>query len=188
MKTNLKIFIFLFINFLLCTQGLCEVRVISLKNSDTVSIDTPSSWVSQITYDQKNVATIQFAPGNNNELNFKITLMKSIFPNNPSTSNSELKHKVSSSLAEVSSSAVEKDIAIQEFQKEERTCYYFTATDRDPKPREFSIITQGILQGKNFLMPFTALYNDKKTFPEETLINILSTVDLHISTTSPEPK
>lgn len=184
MKTNLKIFIFLSFNLLLCRQGLCEVRIISLKNSDTVSIDIPSSWVSQTIYDQKNIATIEFSPSDNKDIRFTITLSNT---NNFLTTNLKLRERVSSIVGTVSSSAVEKDIAIQEFKKEERTCYYFTATDKNPKPNEYSIITQGILQGKNFLMPFTALYNDKKSFPEETLINLLSTIELRLSKASTQP-
>ena len=56
--------------------------------------------------------------------------------------------------------AVERDLPIIEFQGRSGPGFYFSATDRAPKPGEFKSLTQGIVRVGELAVTFTILTNE----------------------------
>jgi hypothetical protein len=55
--------------------------------------------------------------------------------------------------------AVERDVPVVEFQGRTGPGFYFSATDRAPKPGEFDSLTQGIVRVGELSVTFTILTN-----------------------------
>jgi hypothetical protein len=56
--------------------------------------------------------------------------------------------------------AVEKELRVVEFQGRTGPGFYFSATDRAPKPDEYKFLTQGVLRVGELSVTFTILTND----------------------------
>ncbi len=67
---------------------------------------------------------------------------------------------VERSAKDVASQAVEETIEIKELQGDSVAGYYFTATDKAPKPGEFKYMTQGMFRVGDVGPTFTILTND----------------------------
>ena len=58
------------------------------------------------------------------------------------------------------SQAVEKKLAVVAFDGQSGPGYYFSATDKAPKPGEYKYMTQGMLIVRELAVSFTILTND----------------------------
>jgi hypothetical protein len=56
--------------------------------------------------------------------------------------------------------AVEKELRVVEFQGRTGPGFYFSATDRAPKPDEYKFLTQGVVRVGELSVTFTILTND----------------------------
>lgn len=81
----------------------------------------------------------------------------------PLPNGEQLKQEVRKSADEARAQAVERTIEIKELKGEAVSGYYFSATDRAPKPGEFKYMTQGMLRTGKLMLIFTVLTNDGQT-------------------------
>ncbi len=72
----------------------------------------------------------------------------------------EVRRRVAQTAEHMKSQAVEKTIEIKQLTGPDARGYYYSATDRAPKPGEFKYMTQGILRVNELLVTFTVLTND----------------------------
>ncbi|HKZ69691.1 MAG TPA: hypothetical protein VJ020_06410, partial [Anaerolineales bacterium] len=72
----------------------------------------------------------------------------------------ELKLRVDRSFEAIQSQVVEKKIERRELKGPAARGYYFSATDRAPKPGEHKYLTQGIVLMDDLIVAFTIFTND----------------------------
>jgi hypothetical protein len=92
----------------------------------------------------------------------------------------ELKHKVSETADQLKSQSIEKSVDVKELKKGTLLGYYFTLTDRAPKPGDFKYMTQGMMRVNDLLLVFTVLTNDGQGNIIEEALTMLKSAD-HIS-------
>jgi predicted secreted Zn-dependent protease len=73
---------------------------------------------------------------------------------------SALREQTDAAAAKAQSQAVEEKLTLKEISGTDGRGYYFTATDRAPKPGEYKYILQGMLRLGNIVLAFTVLSND----------------------------
>ena len=72
----------------------------------------------------------------------------------------EIRSQVAKAAADAKAEAVEKTIPVLELQGDSGGGYYFSATDRAPKPGEYKYMTQGMIRIGELATTFTILSND----------------------------
>ncbi len=136
------------------------VRTYQLAEHGSFQLTVPKSWHEEIQQPQNGQPlTIIFKPSSGPA--FQI-MVSPIYPRpgmvKPTMQN--LKIKVESIIADISSQAVEKNIAIKEIRGPSAAGYYFTATDKAPAPGEFKLMTQALLGADELTIVRTVLTDD----------------------------
>lgn len=72
----------------------------------------------------------------------------------------DMRKSVEMAVEEARKQAVEKEIPIQELKGPSVTGYYFSVTDKSPKPGEYKYMTQGFFLAGGLAPTFTVLTND----------------------------
>jgi hypothetical protein len=90
---------------------------------------------------------------------------------------SALREQTEAAAAEAQPQAVEKKLTLKEITGTEGRGYYFTATDRAPKPGEYKYMAQGMLKLGNLALAFTVLSNDGQADLLATALQLLSTAE-----------
>ncbi len=88
-------------------------------------------------------------------------------PEVPMPSREALRERVERGIERARPRAVEKEIRVWEFAGASGAGFYYSATDRAPKPGEFTYLTQGMLRVDELIVTFTILSNSEK----EALLN-----------------
>lgn len=86
----------------------------------------------------------------------------------------EMKSSVERAADGASQQAVEKTIPIRELKGSSGKGYYFSATDKAPKPDEFKYLTQGMLGVGDLAVTFTILTNDGQDAVVKEALSMLS--------------
>jgi len=145
----------------------CPIFSFAEKQHDMAGIQfkTPNGWTSSVKR-----YTITISKNGENEL-----LMVTNMPykgNLPDLS--EVKGDLKQMGNKLLKNAVEKDLMLREFNRGQVKGYYFTLTDKAPKPGEFEYMTEGaVISGRIFII-FTALSKGKRDPSEEALAMIAS--------------
>jgi hypothetical protein len=71
----------------------------------------------------------------------------------------QMRHNVQQAADKVKPSALEQYLAVEELKGASGPGYYFSATDREPKPGEFKYLTQGMLLVGDVVVSFSILTN-----------------------------
>ena len=80
-----------------------------------------------------------------------------------------LKATVTKSSEESLRQAIEKDVVLEELRGDETHGYYYSLTDRAPRPGEYKYLTQGSFLTGELMTVFTILYREP-VFPEKEMI------------------
>lgn len=124
-------------------------------------LKVPGEWNDKVARPYANLPpTIQFVQGSGDPFVILLTPMWKMPGASPDFATPEgMKKLVQNAITQVSPQAVEKTIEIQEM-KGVNTGYYFSVTDKAPKPGEYKYMTQGIITINELLATFTILTND----------------------------
>lgn len=104
--------------------------------------------------------TISFAQKDGAAFEVLVTPMWAFRPDVTMPTPEETKSTVRRAADEAQQQAVEKTIEVKELKGTSATGYYFSATDRAPKPGEYKYLTQGMLSTGDLRVTFTILTND----------------------------
>jgi hypothetical protein len=88
---------------------------------------------------------------------------------------SALREQTEAEAAEAQSQAVESKLTVTEFSGTEGRGYYFTATDRSPKPGEYKYMAKGMLKLGTLTLAFIILTNDGQADVVADALQLLST-------------
>jgi hypothetical protein len=74
-----------------------------------------------------------------------------------------MRQRVQQAAERIRPDSAETTLDVREFQAAAGPGYYFTATDRAPKPGEYKFLTQGMMRVGALMVTFTILTNDGQT-------------------------
>ncbi len=132
-----------------------------LPGHGSIQLQVPKSWREELRQPPGNLPpTIVFSPISGATFKVLLTPLFSIREGIVMPEAPELKANVNRAAADVKSQAVEKTIPVKELTGPSAIGYYFSATDRAPKPGEYKYMTQGMLRVGELAPTFTILTND----------------------------
>ena len=135
------------------------VRTYALPNHGTLELKAPAGWQDMIERTGEQPPTITFTPTSGASFQVLVTPM---WPQRgkPAPSGDEMKAMVQRGAEGAAQQAVEKSIVVKELKGAMSNGYYFSATDRAPKPGEYKYLTQGMTAVGDLRVGFTILTND----------------------------
>lgn len=137
------------------------MRRFTLPDHGSFVIQVPPDWKDQTRQPPNRLPpTITFGPGSGKAFQVLLTTIWPATKDRPPQSRDQLRATVERSAEVARTQAVEKELRIVEFQGRSGPGFYFSATDRAPKPGEFRFLTQGIVRVGELAVTFTVLTND----------------------------
>ena len=136
-------------------------RRFALPEHGNFVITVPRDWKDQVRQPPDRLPpTIVFGPGSGRPFHVVMTPIWPPTKEHALPARDQVRAAIERGAQEASSQAVEKELRVLELQGRSGAGFYFTATDRAPKPGEYKFLTQGsILVGK-LVVNFTILTND----------------------------
>ncbi len=142
-----------------------------------LQLSVPEGWVSELTQPPGEVPpTISLKPKVGQPFEVMITpyWRKG---DDVTVYESALREQTESAAAQAQSQAVEKTLTLKDLTGTGGHGYYFTATDRAPKPGEYKYMAQGMLKLGNLGLAFTVLANDGQADVLAEALRLLSTAE-----------
>jgi hypothetical protein len=144
-----------------------------LPDHGKIQLNVPKSWRSKILQPKNNLPpTIAFLSKKGSS--FQV-LLTPLWPNSEKASpgQRDIKKDIEQIIEQVKPISKEKEIPIRELKGVSGAGYYFSMTDKAPKPGEFIHMTQGMYQLGELLITFTAFWNDGSGNVSDETIKIL---------------
>jgi hypothetical protein len=115
---------------------------------------------------------------------FHILLTPMWTPNadTPFPDDASVRDKVAAAAKQAESQSVERTLVVKELFGKANRGYYFTATDRSPKPDEWKYLTQGIIRIGHIDLAFSVLTNDGQDSVIKSALKMLLEAS-HVSAT-----
>lgn len=137
-----------------------KVKNYALPNQSVFFIPVPPSWQDTILQPPENLPpTIRFKPISGEPFEVYITPIPPKSPTDKKISMKEIENMVALSAEHAQPSAVEKNLQVKNIGEKTPHGFYFSATDKNPKPGEFRYMTQGIIKLGDGTATFTVLTN-----------------------------
>ena len=139
-------------------------------------LNVPKSWRDEVQQPKPGMPpTIAFHAAQGKPFDVLVTPLWRTQPNAPVPTKEDLRKRVDNAIDAVRNDAVEKDIQAIELQGASGAGYYFTVTDRAPKPGEYKFMTQGMLKVSDLVVTFTILTNDGQQEVTRAALGMLRT-------------
>jgi hypothetical protein len=141
-------------------------------------MDVPAGWRDQVRQPPQSLPpTIAFRGGQAQRFEIFVTPIWPARPDVAPSTKDSIRRQVERAAEGVKSQALETNIRVLEFAGAAGPGYYFSATDRAPKPGEYKFMTQGIVKVSELVVTFTILTNDgQEEVAREALAMIKSAI------------
>jgi len=150
------------------------VRSFPLPEYGVFQLPMPKSWRDRVSQTRGSTTpTIVLTPGSGEAFEVSLTPLWRTQPGTPLADPAEIKRKVEVAAEPAKQQSVEKELVIREIKGVSAVGYYFSATDRAPKPGEFKYMLQGIIRAGELLVLFTVLTHDGGDFIRRESIAML---------------
>jgi hypothetical protein len=154
------VFALLFV-FGVATAGELSIRQFPLPAHGTLVMAVPDAWEVQVGQPPDGLPpTLKFSPKSGPAFEMLVTPLWPMSNKTPAMDAASLRKEVEATAKAAQPQAVEKTIAIRTLKSRSGIGYYFSATDRKPKPGEYKYLTQGIVPVGDLVVTFTILSND----------------------------
>lgn len=121
----------------------------------------PRGWTDQVRQPPNRLPpTIVFRQSTGQPLEILVTTVWPATKDRPPQSREALRKQVERAAENAKSQAIESELRVIELQGRSGEGFYFSATDRAPKPGEYRFLIQGILRVGELTVTFTILTND----------------------------
>jgi len=140
------------------TTGLAaegEKKAFALPDNSKLELAIPAGWK-----DELKEKAIALAPRDGAPFRVVITPIARQRPGASADTAIKMRHSVQQAADKVKPSALEEYLAVEPLTGAPGPGYYFSATDREPKPGEFKYLTQGMLLVGDVVVSFGILTND----------------------------
>ncbi|XHS78725.1 hypothetical protein ACFJGW_01795 [Burkholderiaceae bacterium UC74_6] len=153
-----------------------EIRLRADRQDDLV-LDVPADWQSQLASNDPRVQLLRLQGKDPKAFLGLVTIMRGP-PDKPPIDDARVHSLVEQSAKEASAQAVEPVLDLVPLRSAAGAGYYFSATDRAPKPGEYKFMTQGSLGIGRTLLMFTAMSNQEPEHYTSALLAMLATAKL----------
>jgi hypothetical protein len=124
-------------------------------------IQVPADWKGEMSQPANRMPpTITFTPASGKPFHILMTTIWSATKDRTPQSRDQVRATVQRGVDGARTQAVEKELQVVEFQGRTGPGFYFSATDRAPKPDEYKFLTQGVVRVGELSVTFTILTND----------------------------
>jgi hypothetical protein len=156
------------------------VKKFPLPDHGVFQMQVPAAWSDRVQQPPNSLPpTITFQPKQGKPFQVLVTPLWRLKPDVQMPNKDELRQRVERSINAVRDAAVEKDIKTVELVGAAGPGYYFSVTDKAPKPDEFKYMSQGMLRVGELLATFTILTNDgQNQIAQDALAMLKSAVNL----------
>jgi hypothetical protein len=140
--------------------GQTSARQYTLPDGSIFQLKVPVSWQQEFTQELSELPpTITLRPKTGEDFAVLVTPLPPAGENSPPPNTEAIREHVQRVLDKARPQAGEQVITIRELRGTAGAGYYFSATDRAPKPGEYQFMTQGIFPVGNLIVAFTVLTN-----------------------------
>jgi predicted Rdx family selenoprotein len=152
-------------------------RRFPLPGHGAVIMTVPPTWTDQVPRQSDDLATtIIFAPEIGGAFKVMVTPLWPKKKDAPLPSDGEIRANIDGSIASVRDRAAESSISVRRLKQGGIQGYYFSATDRAPKPGEFKFMTQGTVVCGSLVVAFTVLSNDRTGKIEKDALSMIGSM------------
>lgn len=152
-----------------------EWKRFSIPGNGGLLLSVPSEWVSHIIQPNDGLPpTIGMRPKRGDDIYIKITVGWNL-TNIPKYNTPEQIHEiVSRAGTRIITGAVEEKLVLKKIIKGDNNGYYYSITDKYPKPDEYKYMSQGIIRVDKLQLIFTILSHEKNSDSFKKVISMLS--------------
>lgn len=153
-----------------------------------LKLRVPESWLDEIRQPPDSLSpTITFTPAAGDSFKALITIIWSPTKEKDFNKPLKLQQLMEQRGQELLPTAEETKLELRGLRGPVCWGYYFSLTDKTPKPGEYKYLTQGALGAGDLLLSFTILTNEKKSPAEKDAINMLRSARQDASVTQEAP-
>jgi hypothetical protein len=132
-----------------------EKKAFELPDKSKLELTIPAGWK-----DEPKEKSIALSPREGAPFQVVVTPVARQKPGASTDTAIKMRHTVQQAADKVKPSALEQYLAVAALPGAPGPGYYFSATDREPKPGEFKYLTQGMLLVGDVVVGFSILTND----------------------------
>jgi hypothetical protein len=148
-------------------------RAVPLPDHGTLTFATPDGWKDDVSQRPNRLPPeIRFSHGTGPTFQLLVT---PIWPPLGATDEPSLRALVAQAAKNAEAQSVERSVVVKELSGTSGRGYYFSATDRAPKPSEYKYMTQGMLRAGGVALTFTVLTNDGQAEVVSAALEVLRT-------------
>ena len=145
----------------LANAGEVETRSFRIPDHGSLQLKVPASWQSVISQPQGGLPpTIGFTGAAGPSFRVMLTPLWNAQDGSAISEPAKLRAQIAEIVTAVRAQAVETEIPIMKIAGRSTLGYYFSATDKAPKPGEYKYLTQGVVRLGALDITFTSLTND----------------------------
>jgi hypothetical protein len=157
------------------TSGTSERRI-ALPDHGALLIQIPRDWREHVRQPPNRLPpTIALEPASGKPFRVLITAMWPATKDRPPQSRDQIRAAVERAAQNARPQAVEAQLPVVEFQGRAGPGFYFSATDRAPKPGDYTFLTQGMLRIGELSVTFTILTNEGQESVVKQALDALKT-------------
>ena len=160
------------------SAGELSIRRYPLPGHGDLLLPVPDAWQEQPPFGDSQPPTLTFVPKSGPAF---VILITPLWPNGGNAGEPDsvgLRANVERMARAAKKQAIEKTIPLQSLKGAAGVGYYFSATDRQPKPGEFRHLTQGALPLGDGVITFTVLTNDGMDATVDAALHLLEDCSL----------
>lgn len=168
----------------LAGHGLAQDRNFSFRSYDlskhgTLELTVPRTWNDQLQPAKSKGAlpSITLTSDAGTDFSLRLTPLWSTAAT-PEDDINTIRRALAAAIDDAKTVAVESEVALQSIDGTSGSGYYFSVTDRAPKPGEFKFMTQGMLQVGKLVLGFTILSNDGAEIAVAQAMTVVKTARL----------
>ena len=176
-RTNFRLSMFLsalcFAPALLCAQDAAPVTF-NLPGHGKLLLVVPAAWNVEVHPRLHQLApTMELSQKSGAPFHVVFTPMWTPSTDTPYPNDAAVRDQVAETAKQMESQSVEPTLLIKELSGKSNSGYYFTATDRAPKPDEFKYLTEGIIRIGAIDLAFTVVTNEGQDGVIKSVLDIL---------------
>jgi hypothetical protein len=138
-----------------------EKKAFALPDNSKLELTIPAGWKDELKTQQgSKAATITLTPREGALFEVSVTPIGRQRPGVSADTAIQMRENVQQAADKIKPSALEPYLPTEELTGAPGPGYYFSATDREPKPGEFKYLTQGMLLVGDAIVAFSVLTND----------------------------
>ena len=134
-----------------------EKKAVALPDKSKLELAIPAGW-----QDELKEKSIALSPREGAPFQVVLTPVARQKPGASADTAIQMRHNVQQAADKVKPSAMEPYLPVEPVTGAPGPGYYFSATDREPKPGEFKYLTRGMLLVGDVVVSFSILTNDKQ--------------------------